>query len=218
MRRFLAQWLVSRSLDAGREPPRWLRAWVAGDAESARFEAAARHLASSLQTDAAAWRSLDPRVGRPPQSQPASGGWQLRWLTASVLTGCLAVIGALWLTTEKPAEQAARTTSPADAALFVAAIEEGWFATGSILPFDEPLALWPPLEPPFHRPPSAALGEATGQLTRRTVKAVDAEVRRQRHALDTQMTATLSFFAYRLPSSAAKVVGLPLEQNPETLN
>ena len=218
MRRFLAQWLVSCSLDAGREPPRWLRAWLAGDAESARFEAAARHLASSLQTDAVAWRSLAPQVGRPPQSQAANGSWQFRWLTASVLTGCLAVVGALWLTTEKPAEQAARTTSPADAALFVAAIEEGWLATEAILPFDEPLALWPPLEPAFHRPPAAALGEATGQLTRRTVKAVDAEVRRQRNALDTQVTATLSFFAYRLPNSAAKVVGLPLGQEQGALN
>jgi hypothetical protein len=218
MRRFLAQWLVSRSLDAGREPPRWLRDWLAGDAESNRYEAAARQLATSLRTDAAAWRSIDPAAGRRLQpAQAAGGAWQ-RWLIAGALASCLAVIAFVWQAAVAPSERVANTPSVADAALFVAAMEEGWLATEEILPFGETFSSWPMLEPSLRNSPTVAFSAAAGAATRLTFEAVDDQVRQQRDALGNRVNATLSFFAYRLPSSAAKVVGLPYGRADETIN
>ncbi|BBO35055.1 hypothetical protein [Lacipirellula parvula] len=219
MRRFLAQWLVSRSLDARREPPHWLRDWLAGDAESTRYEAAARQLATTLRTDAAAWRSIDPTAGQRLQSAQAVGGGWPRWLIAGALASCLAVIVIAWQALEAPSERVAHAPSAADAALFVAAMEEGWLATEEILPFGEPFASWPTLKPALRHSPTVAFSTAAGAATRLTFGAVDEQVRQQRDALGNRVNATVSFFAYRLPSSAAKVVGLPYETGgDETIN
>ena len=61
MRRMLAHWLISRSIDADREVPAWLRGWLI-DEDAARFEASARDLAAALRRDAPAWRTLSPAV------------------------------------------------------------------------------------------------------------------------------------------------------------
>lgn len=218
MRRFLAQWLVSRSLDAGREPPHWLRAWLAGDVESARYEAAARQLATSLRTDATAWRSIDPAAGRRLQpAQTIGSGWP-RWLIAGAVASCLAVVAFAWQAMETPSERVAPPPCAADAALFVAAVEEGWLATEEILPFGEPFTSWPMLEPAIRNSPTVAFSAAAGAATRLTFEAVDDQVRQQRDALGNRVNATLSFFAHRLPSSAAKVVGLPYGRADETIN
>ncbi|WP_428306096.1 hypothetical protein [Lacipirellula sp.] len=222
MRRLIAEWLVSRSLDAGREPPRWLRGWLQRDEEAARFEDDARTLAASLRTDAASWRAVDPAAGRERKAAAvtANAPQPRRWLATGLLAGSAAVIGALWLATSGPAEPQPRSiaATPAEAALLVAVVEEGWFAADELLPFGEPFAEWPRLEPPLHGSPAATLGAATGAATRRALAAVDDQVRRQRDALGSQVNASLAFFAYRLPNSAAKVVGLPLGATAETIN
>lgn len=220
MRRLIAEWLVSRSLDAGREPSHWLRAWLQRDEEAARFDADARTLAASLRADAASWRAVDSAAGRERKSAVDANALQPRcWLATGLLVGSAAVVGAVWLATSGPAEPQPRVAAtPAEAALLVAAIEEGWFAADELLPFGEPFAAWPRLEPPLHGSPAATLGAATGAATRRALAAVDDQVRRQRDALGNQVNASLAFFAYRLPNSAAKVVGLPLGQAEETIN
>lgn len=218
MRRVLAQWLVSRSLDAGREPPRWLRTWLAGDAESARYEAAARQLATSLRTDAAAWKSIDPAAERRLQPLQAVGGGWSRWLVGGALASCLAVIAFAWQATKASPERLADAPSAADAALLAAAMEEGWLATEEILPLGEPFASWATLEPALRNSPTIAFSAAAGAATRLTFEAVDDQVRQRRDALGNRVNATLSFFAHRLPSSAAKVVGLPYGRADETIN
>jgi hypothetical protein len=218
MRRLIAEWLVSRSLDAGREPPRWLRAWLQRDEVATRFDADARTLAASLRADAAAWRSIDPAAGRrlePAQAVKSAG---VRWLVAGTLAGCLTVIAFAWQTVEAPPKHRSDASSAADAALLVAAMEEGWLAAEGILPFSEPFASWHTLEPAIHASPTVALSAAAGAATRLTFEAVDEQVRQQRDALGNRVNATVSFFAYRLPSSAAKIVGLPYGRVDETIN
>lgn len=55
MRRMIARWMIGRSIDEGRQAPRWVRRLVERDAALADYERRARLLADRLAGDAAAW-------------------------------------------------------------------------------------------------------------------------------------------------------------------
>jgi hypothetical protein len=191
MRRTIAQWLISRSIDCGREVPLWVRTWLL-DEEDGRFEAAAKDHATRLRRDAAAWRALAPAAtGAAVRNDRYSGlgGWATRSVRMAALAAVAVVAGTIyWVSSQhemsQPEQVAARdphhaasATSAADAELLVALLGEGQTA-------------W---EGFFGRIASTTPRDIAGP---------------NQKALDASVEAAFDFFAYRLPASTAKVAGL----------
>ena len=193
MRRMLAHWLISRSIDADREIPVWLRGWLI-DEEATQFEASARDLAAALRHDAPAWRTLSPAAvdSAMSRSRKHGGAWRLpsfRWGVLGVTAIILIAVGVLWSTHQPPspnqpqvaaggnANPAATAMSPGDVELLMALLGEShtaWDEVVSDLAAPAPRAIQQPRRP----------------------------------SLDAQVEAAFTFFAYRLPASTAKVAGL----------
>ena len=191
MRRMIAQWVISRAIDGGRDVPAWVRRLSVGDEETIRFEASARRLADALKSDAPSWRALAPNVaGESQQAKHDQHGplnWRgviPRWITVGVVACGLLAIGWLWRPRPNVAPtppQLATVQSTDDARL--AQEEVDWLMTA----FDES---------------QTSFGELVTRL--------DTLMTPPDHgkSLETQVDAAVAFFAYRLPASTAKVVGL----------
>lgn len=193
MRRLLAHWLISRSIDADREIPAWLRGWLS-DEETAQFEASARDLAATLRRDAPAWRALSPAVapgaaGRNREHRRAWGSATFRWGAVASIAIALAAVGLIWSTNHNSSpnqpqvaaggnpSSAPMPMSPGDVQLLMALMGESQTAWGEVVGV---------LAAPAPRPLPQA----------------------RRQSLDAQVEAAFTFFAYRLPASTAKVAGL----------
>lgn len=191
MRRMIAQWMISRSIDCGRDVPAWVRRLSAGDEETIRFEATARRLADSLQHDAPSWRPLalnpvgESRRANRDQHRPLSWRWVIpRWLALGVVVCGLLAIGWMWrprpdATPTQPQIAIARSTD--DATLVQEEVD--WLLAA----FNES---------------QTSFGELVTRLD-----AVMAP-RTQGKSIETQVDAAVTFFAYRLPASTARVAGL----------
>lgn len=218
MRRLLARWLISRSIDADRELPHWLRAW-ATDLETARFEAAARKLAASLADDATAWRAIDPHPARQVRTAD-NAGWRpifdRRALAAGVVA-CLFVTGLALRSRESGPQQQSPAT-PQEWQFFLATIEEGRLMAKSLDPQPEWKLALQTLEPSMRRLPLPRFQSGTDNAALQAYSAVDKHLRRQRDSLNSQMDAAMSFFTQRLPESTAKVVSSPLRATARMLN
>lgn len=185
MRRMIAQWIISRSIDCGRSVPAWVRAWL-GDEETIRFEASARRLADALERDAPAWRTLAPHTGQEKRIKREQRRWiglAPRW-AAAVVVGALLVGGLAWKSGQeaapvRPQVDVARSTD--DAALTRDDVD--WLLTA----FDESQFSF-------------------GELVTRLDAVMTPRVPNKR--LGPQVDAAVEFFAYRLPASTAKVAGL----------
>ena len=193
MRRMLAHWLISRSIDADREVPAWLRGWLI-DEDAARFEASARDLAAALRRDAPAWRTLSPAVassaaGRNREHHRAWGSATFRWGAVASIAVALAAVGLIWSTNHNSSpnqpqvvagggpSSASMPMSPGDVELLMALMGESQTAWGEVVS-----VLAAPAPRPLPQP--------------------------RRQSLDAQVEAAFTFFAYRLPASTAKVAGL----------
>lgn len=185
MRRMIAQWMVSRSIDSGRSVPAWVRAWL-GDEETIRFEASARRLADALERDAPAWRTLAPHAGQEKRIKREQRRWiglAPRW-AAVVVVGALLVGGLAWKSRQETAPvrpQVAVARSTDDAALTRDDVD--WLLTA----FDESQFSF-------------------GELVTRLDAVMTPRVPSKR--LGPKVDAAFEFFAYRLPASTAKVAGL----------
>jgi hypothetical protein len=191
MRRMIAQWMISRSIDGGYDVPAWVRRLSAGDEETIRFEATARRLADALQADAPSWRALAPNVvgesQRTKPGKPGPLGWgevMPRWLAVGAVACGLLAVGWMWRPRPDVAPtqpQIATARSSEDATLEHQEVD--WLL--------------------------AAFGESQtsfGELVTR----LDAIMtpRAPSKSIETQVDAAVTFFAYRLPASTAKVAGL----------
>lgn len=185
MRRMIAEWMISRSIDSGRSVTPWVRSWL-GDEETIRFEASARRLADALQRDAPAWRTLAPHAGQEKRINREQRRWiglAPRW-AAVMVVGAALVGGLAWKFRQQAAPVrplVAVTRSTDDAALtlddvdwLLTAIDKGQFSFGELVARLD--ALMTP------RIPNNRLGP--------------------------HVDAAVEFFAYRLPASTAKVAGL----------
>ena len=186
MRRIIAQWMISRSIDGGRDVPAWVRWLSAGDEDTVRFEAAARRLAESLKRDAPSWRTIAPHEGRAKLANREPHRWSgfaTRWAAVAVV-GAMLVGGLAWRSRQETAPvqpQVAVARSTADAE--TAREEIGWLLAA----FDESQTSFGEL-----------LASVDGLMT----------PREPRKPLGPQVDAAVEFFAYRLPASTAKVAGL----------
>lgn len=187
MRRIIAQWMISRSIDGGRDVPAWVRWLSAGDEETIRFAASARRLADALQRDAPSWRTLAPPAGQAERINREPLGWKgfaTRWATAVVIVGATLIGGLEWKARQEPPPvqpQVAVARSTDDAA--TAREEIDWLLAA----FDESQTSFGEL-----------LARVDGLMT----------PREPRRRLGPQVDAAVEFFAYRLPASTAKVAGL----------
>ncbi|MBA4105161.1 MAG: hypothetical protein C0485_05335 [Pirellula sp.] len=183
--------MISRSIDGGRDVPAWVRRWSASDDETIRFEASARRLADALQADAPSWRALAPnaasesqRANHDQHSPRGWGGGVPRWLAVGVVAGGLLAVGWIWrlrpdVATTQP--QIAIARSPEDATLGHEEVD--WLL--------------------------AAFGESRtsfGELVTRLDTLMTP--RAPGKSIETQVDAAVTFFAYRLPASTARVAGL----------
>jgi hypothetical protein len=191
MRRMIAQWMISRSIDGGYDVPAWVRRLSAGDEETIRFEATARRLADALQADAPSWRALAPNiVGESPRANPDQrgplgwGGLMPRWIAAGVVACGLLAVGWIW----RPRPDVAPT--PAEIAT-ARSTEDAKHVQEEV---DWLLAAFDQSQTSF------------GELVTR----LDALMtpRAPSKSIETQVDAAVTFFAYRLPASTAKVAGL----------
>ena len=190
MRRMIAQWMISRSIDGGRDVPAWVRRLSAGDEETIRFEATARRLADALKADAPSWRALAPNVGETAARQAkrdAQGtlnwpGFASRWIAAGIVVGGLLAGGLAWRSLSLPEQEQVAAVHPVNEASLVPD-DVDWL----IAAFDEC---------------QTSLGELVTRL--------DAMMTPPDHgkSIETQVDAAVTFFAYRLPASTAKVAGL----------
>jgi hypothetical protein len=189
MRRIIAQWMISRSIDGGRDVPAWVRRWSAGDDETIRFEAAARRLVDALRRDAPAWRALAPNGGEISSRLSTRGliGWRgfaLRWIASGALVCGLLAVGWAWrsrLDVAPNQPQVATVRSADDAALVREDVD--WLMAA----FDES---------------QTSLVELVDRLDAMMTPPAPGK------AFGTQVDAAVEFFAYRLPASTAKVAGL----------
>lgn len=191
MRRLIAQWMISRSIDAGRDVPAWVRRLSAGDEETIRFEATARRLADALQHDAPAWRALAPNVvsesQRTKHDKHGLLNWRgvmTRWITVGVVACGLLAVGSMWRPRPEVAPtqpQIATARSTDDATLVREEVD--WLLAA----FDVS---------------QTSLGELITRLDAMMAPRVRGK------SIETQVDAAVVFFAYRLPASTAKVAGL----------
>ena len=186
MRRIIAQWMISRSLDGGREVPAWVRWLSAGDEETIRFEASARRLADALKRDAPSWRTLAPPAGQAERISREALGWKgfaTRWATAVVVVGTMLIGGLAWRSRQEtaPVQPRIAVARPTDDATPREEID--WLLAA----FDESQTSFGEL-----------LASVDGLMT----------PREPRKPLGPQVDAAVEFFAYRLPASTAKVAGL----------
>lgn len=191
MRRMIAQWMISRSIDGGRDVPAWVRRLSAGDEEMIRFEASARRLADALKADAPSWRTLAPNAASESQranhDQHGPLSWRgvmPRWLAVGVGACGLLAVGWMWrprpdVAPTQPQIATARSTEDAKHVQE----EVDWLLAA----FDES---------------QTSFGELVTRL--------DAVMtpRTQGKSIETQVDAAVMFFAYRLPASTARVAGL----------
>jgi hypothetical protein len=192
MRRLLAHWMISRSIDDGRDVPAWVRRWSESDQETSRFEAHARRLAAALRADAPSWRALAPGGGagsaapaqRDQRTWIGSFGVAPRWIAAGVVALGLFAGGVAWRMKSPfspDQQQVAAIQSANEAALVLG--EGDWLLMAfaeSQTSFNELVARLDPLRAP-HSPGKS---------------------------IETQVDAAVAFFAYRLPASTARVAGL----------
>lgn len=186
MRRIIAQWMISRSLDGGRDVPAWVRWLSAGDEETIRFEASARRLADALKRDAPSWRTLAPLGGQAERISRESLGWKgfaTRWATTVVVVGTMLIGGLAWRSRQEtaPVQPRIAVARPTDDATPREEID--WLLAA----FDESQTSFGEL-----------LASVDGLMT----------PREPRKPLGPQVDAAVEFFAYRLPASTAKVAGL----------
>ena len=187
MRRMIAQWMISRSIDGGRDVPAWVRWLSAGDEETVRFEDSARRLADALQRDAPSWRALAPPARQTEPIEQESLGWKgfaTRWATAVVVGGAMLVGGLVWRSRQEtaPVQPQIAVVRPTDDAATTRE-EIDWLLAA----FDESQTSFGKL-----------LARVDGLMT----------PREPRKRLGPQVDAAVEFFAYRLPASTAKVAGL----------
>lgn len=187
MRRIIAQWMISHSIDAGRDVPAWVRWLSAGDEETSRFEASARRLAESLKRDAPSWRTLAPPAGQTGSIDRKLLGWKglaPRWAAAVVVVGAMLVGGLAWRSRQEtaPVQPQVAVALPTDDAT-TAREQVDWLLAA----FDESQTSFGEL-----------LARVDGLMT----------PREPRKPLGPQVDAAVEFFAYRLPASTAKVAGL----------
>jgi hypothetical protein len=183
----IAQWMISRSIDSGREVPAWVRWLSAGDEETVRFEDSARRLAESLKRDAPSWRALAPPAGQAERLDRESLGWQgvgPRWAVAVVVVGAMLLGGLAWRSRQEtaPVQPQIAVARPTDDAA-TAREEIDWLLAA----FDES---------------QASFGELLARVDGLMAP------REPRKPLGPQVDAAVEFFAYRLPASTAKVAGL----------
>ena len=186
MRRIIAQWMISHSIDAGRDVPAWVRWLSAGDEETSRFEASARRLAESLKRDAPSWRTLAPPAGQTESIDRNSLGWKglaSHWAAAVVVVGAMLFGGLAWRFRSEtvPVQPQIAVARPTDDAA-TAREEVDWLLAA----FDESQTSF-------------------GELLARVDGLMPSEPRKP---LGLQVDAAVEFFAYRLPASTAKVAGL----------
>lgn len=187
MRRMIAQWMISRSLDSGRDVPAWVRWLSAGDEETIRFEDSARRLADALKRDAPSWRTLAPPAGQAERIERESLGWHgfaTRWAATAVVVGATLLGRLAWrsrqeiapvqpqIAVARPTDDAATTRDEID--WLLAAFDDSQTSFGELL------------------------ARVDGLMT----------PREPRKPLGPQVDAAVEFFAYRLPASTAKVAGL----------
>lgn len=187
MRRMIAQWMISRSIDGGRDVPAWVRRLSAGDEETIRFEASARRLADALKRDAPSWRALAPPAGQAERIDRETLAWQgfaPRWAAAVVVVGAMLVGGLAWRSRQEtaPVQSQIAVAPPTDDAATTRE-EIDWLLAA----FDESQTSFGEL-----------LARVDGLMT----------PREPRKPLGPQVDAAVEFFAYRLPASTAKVAGL----------
>lgn len=189
MRRMMARWMISRSIDCGRDAPAWVRRLAAGDEQLARYEASARQLAGALQNDAPAWRALAGGKAAHRTSTPAARGW-LGWrnLAPRRVAAAVVVVGLL---TGGMAWRFGGETGPTAPQIVVAQSTDE-----AIVRRDVDWLL-------------AALGDSQSSFGELVTQLDPLKTPRpSRREFRPQVDAAVTFFAYRLPASTAKVAGL----------
>jgi hypothetical protein len=231
--RTIVKWYISRSLDRGVRLPRWVRARIDCDLKLRRFESLARQLDDRLRRDAPEWIAIeakesrdDVRVTRPlvsSQSYPLHGR---RWAAAA---GALAAgVAVVLANLPSGGDQVDRPIRSGDGQRAVTAHA----GTNSALDRQWLIAAWNSGRASIHQIRVRSIGlrdrvtvpkmpdfstileptEIAGSIAGRTAATLDSGIQLQLRQVSSDLRTAVSFFAHRLPASAAKLAGLRSQQ------
>jgi hypothetical protein len=235
MMRAIVKWYISRTLDRGVRLPRWARAWIDGDGELRQFEAVARQLDNRLRRDAREWIGIHAettgnnvsatRQLASAQSNPSHGR---RWVAWAAAAGALAAGVAVVLANlrfggdevERPIRTGDWPVAKAEADINSAFGRE-WL-----------ISAWNSGRSSIHQLRVNSTGlvsrvtipkmpelstilehtEAAGSIAGRAAATFDSGIQLHLRQVNSDLRTVFSFFARRLPASAAKLVGLRSHQ------
>lgn len=232
MLRMIARWLISRSIDEGHRLPGWMRRWIDRDDELNQFEMLSQQLGCRLKNDALGWitsQSLSvggKSTGRqeivPGQRAPNRRKRRLAWSLAALSVAACAGFAIARLRWERgPLERAIssgdRTIAQMPAVATITEADREWLAAAwntSRANLNQWHARADGLSRRAQRwmspgvsivEPVQVAGSTAGRALATLRRSMDSE----QEQLTSDMKTALSFFAYRLPVSAGKLVGWP---------
>ncbi|MBN1589234.1 MAG: hypothetical protein JW888_06950 [Pirellulales bacterium] len=206
MKRPIARWLISRSID---DPtcaiPAWVERAMERDASLREYQRRSQQLARQLEQDAPGWIAAAPPATRPASHVRRSTGRIT--LAASLAAGLLIAIG-LWQGipgTHQSAQTPAESELPP---IDLESLADSWnsgrrtVARLSQHAEDVAAALLNPPAPRLAvdlREPVASAGVAYGQ----TLALLDREMEQERDRIASDLRGTIRFFTHELPSQVA---------------
>jgi hypothetical protein len=231
MLHLIVKWFISRSIDEDRPLPDWLERWIDRNDDLKQFQKRSRQLGNRLKNDAADWieRPVSPaaadsthhqQVVMPQRASPRLKRTIIRSLAAGALGAICLLAIFQWRSPRDQAGQpvsgndreiprvtAVVTMSEADRERLVSrltgsrAILGQWQARAKDLP--GPALDWKLPRVSVIVEPAEVAGSATGQALATLDRGMESEQQR----LTSEVKTAYSFFAHRLPSSLARLVG-----------
>jgi hypothetical protein len=197
--------LISRSIDEDVRLAGWLRRWIERDAELRQFEWQSRQLAGRLTREAAGWMASSQRHEKHQpvelrrlarsHASPSRRLTAMSWSLAACALAATAVI--VWARFHTDSSRVAQPAWPAD------------HRQADAPPVSTSLTNERQMLANAWKVGRAAAGQWQAS---RVLSTLDDGLQRQRQELSSGTRSAVSFFAYRLPVSAARLVGLRREQ------
>lgn len=231
MLRMIARWFISRSIDEDRRLPDWLCHWIERHIDVKQFEMRSRQLGDRLKNDAPSWiasqalpaseEPADRRQIVAPQRVSVGGKRTMAWsLAAGVLAASFLFAVAQFPSHRDRVEQSAsrkdRPFAPTTAVETISAADREWLvrswkASRANLDQLQARASDRPRRTRVWKLPGVSVivepAKVAGSVTGRALATLDRGIETEQKQLTSDMRTALAFFAYRLPSSMAKLVG-----------
>jgi hypothetical protein len=232
MFRMIAKWYISRSIDQDVRLSKWMRAWIDRDLELKRYELISLQLQQRLRSDAPRWFATPVNRCTP---NPRHWAFVTRLLSSAIrprrrmawtFAACSLTTAALiaWVTFLSGTHQVAPSMVATDSQSTIARVDRAFVPVDlrrtmlawkvsrarldqlldrvKELPSGLDISARPRVA--FFVEPTRRAGSAAGNA----LKTIDDGLKSQGKQFSSDVRSAVVFFAYRLPVSAAKLVGV----------